>query len=275
MRIDSHQHFWDPARRTYPWMGYELDAVRRRFGPEDLEPLLQQASIDRTIVVQTVSSVRETGEFLSTAETHVFIAGVVGWIDLTDRTAARTIAQLKAGPGGDRLVGIRHQLEDEADEEWLLRPDVDSGLSAVEDARLVYDLLVRKRELGAATEAVRRHPRMQFVLDHCAKPPVMRSGPDRPWQDAMSRLAELPNVACKISGLVTEAEVTGWSAEEIAPYIELTLTWFGRERCMFGSDWPVCLLAASYEQVVGVVSAVVGDDAEVFGGVAAKVYRLT
>src|SRR5256885_2890851 len=153
MRIDAHQHFWDPSRRTYPWMGYQLDAIRMRFGPEDLQPLLQQASIDRSIVVQTVSSVRETGEFLSTAANHEFIAGVVGWIDLTDSSAARTIVQLKAGPGGDRLVGIRHQLEDEADEEWILRPDVDRGLSAVEDAGLVYDLLVHRRGLGAATEA--------------------------------------------------------------------------------------------------------------------------
>ena len=274
MRIDSHQHFWDPSRRTYPWMGYQLDAIRRRFGPDDLLPNLQRSSIDRTILVQTVSSVRETGEFLTLAAQHEFIVGVVGWVDLTDRAAARTIAQLKAGPGGDRLVGIRHQVEDEGDVDWLLGAEVERGLAAVGDAGLVFDLLVRTRELHAATEAVRRHPRMQFVLDHCGKPPVARGGRDRPWQDAMARLAELPNVACKLSGLVTEADWRSWSTEELAPYFELAIAWFGRERCMFGSDWPVCLLAATYEDVVGVVSAVVGNDPDVFGGVAEKVYGL-
>ncbi len=274
MRVDSHQHFWDPSRRTYPWMGYQLDPVRRPFGPEDLWPELQRASIDRCIVVQTVSSVRETGEFLSTAGGHDFIAGVVGWVDLMDRSAPRTISQLKQGPGGDRLVGIRHQVEDEGDPEWLLQPDVERGLAAVGEAGLAFDLLVRLRQLPAATEAVRRNPQLQFVLDHCGKPAIGAGAPPRPWMDAVARLAELPNVACKISGLVTEADWSAWTPEQIAPYIEMTVDWFGRERCMFGSDWPVCLLAASYDQVVDVVRAVVGDDEEIFGGVAERVYGL-
>jgi L-fuconolactonase len=255
-------------------MGYQLDPIRKAFGPAELEPELHRASIDRTILVQTVSSVRETGEFLSIAATADFVAGVVGWVDLSDRSAARTIAQLKAGPGGDRLVGIRHQVEDEGDPDWLLQPDVQSGLAAVGEAGLTFDLLVRVRQLPAATEAVRRNPQVQFVLDHCAKPTVGSGPPPRPWVDAVSRLAELPNVACKISGLVTEADWSSWTPEQLAPYIEMVVEWFGRERCMFGSDWPVCLLAASYRQVVEIVQAVTGDDADVFGAVATRVYRL-
>jgi len=253
-------------------MTYQLDAIRSRFGPEDLQPLLEEASIGRSIVVQTVSSVRETGEFLTLASQHDFIAGVVGWVDLTDRNAARTIGQLQTSPAGDRLVGIRHQVEDEADPEWLLQPDVQRGIAAVGHAGLAFDLLVRTRQLYAATETVRRNPDVQFVLDHCAKPHVGTQ--DRPWKDALARLAERPNVACKISGLVTEADWSAWTVEQIAPYVELVIEWFGRERCMFGSDWPVCLLAASYRQVVDLVRQTAGNDEEIFGKVAERVYGL-
>jgi L-fuconolactonase len=253
-------------------MTYQLDAIREAFGPDDLQPLIEAASISRTVLVQTVASVRETGEFLTLASRHDFIAGVVGWVDLGDRNVARTIGQLQTGPAGNRLVAIRHQVEDEANPEWLLQPEVQRGIAAVGHAGLAYDLLVRTRQLPAAIETARRNPEVQFVLDHCAKPRIDR--PDRPWKDAVSRLAEMPNVACKISGLVTEADWTAWTAEQIAPYIELVVEWFGRERCMFGSDWPVCLLAASYAQVVDVVRQVVGDDEDVFGRTAERVYGL-
>ena len=253
-------------------MTYELDAIRDKFGPEDLQPLMEAASISRTVLVQTVSSVRETAEFLTLASKNDFIAGVVGWVDLTDHNAARIIGQLQTGPAGNRLVGIRHQVEDEADPDWLLQPEVQRGIAAVGHAGLAYDLLVRIRQLPAATETARRNRDVQFVLDHCAKPHI--GTPDRMWKDDMARLAEQPNVACKISGLVTEADWTSWSSEQITPYIELVIEWFGRERCMFGSDWPVCLLAASYGQVVEVVRLVVGDDEDVFGRTAERVYGL-
>jgi L-fuconolactonase len=254
-------------------MTYRLDIVRRPFGPGDLKPLLEQSSISRTVVVQTVSTVRETVEFLALAAEHEFIAGVVGWVDLMDRAVARTIGQLQSAPAGDRLVSIRHQVEDEADPDWLLQPDVQRGIAAVGHAGLAFDLLVRTRQLTAATETVRRNPDVQFVLDHCAKPNIGEK-PDRPWKDAMSRLAELPNVACKISGLVTEADWSSWTVEEVAPYIDLVIEWFGRERCMFGSDWPVCLLAAQYDQVVDLVRDVAGEDEEIFGRTAERVYGL-
>jgi L-fuconolactonase len=256
-------------------MGEELDPIRRRFAPEDLEPLLAAAAIDRTILVQTVSGVSETREFLAAAAMHDFIGGVVGWVDLMDRRVGDTIEDLKAAPGGQRLVGIRHQVHDEADAEWLLRDDVQRGIAAVGGAGLAYDLLVRTRELPAAVETARGHPEIRFVLDHAAKPRVASGARDRDWEGAMAPLAELPNVTCKLSGLVTEADWKGWTPEQLRPYIEGVVEWFGRERCMFGSDWPVCLLAASYQQVVDLVRSVVGDDEDVFGGVAARVYRLS
>ena len=274
MRVDSHHHFWDPASRTYPWMGEQLDPIRKPFGPPELEPLAKEASIDRTVLVQTVSGVGETRDFLAVAAEHQLIGGVVGWVDLIDRRTAETIEELKAAAGGGKLVGVRHQVQDEADAEWLLREDVQRGIDAVGAAGLAYDLLVRPRELPAAVETVRLHPDMRFVLDHAAKPRIASGLRDPEWEDGMAPLAELPNVTCKLSGLVTEADWTSWTPDQIRPYIERVLEWFGRERCMFGSDWPVCLLAASYQQVVDLFRSLVGEDEDVFGGVAARVYRL-
>jgi len=275
VRVDAHHHFWDPARRTYPWMSDELDFIRRRFGPAELEPLIKAAAIDRTVLVQTVAGVSETREFLATAAEHDFIGGVVGWIDLMDRRAASLIEDLKAAPGGRKLVGVRHQVQDEADDAWLLRADVQRGIAAVGAAGLVYDLLVRARELPAAVETARRHPEMRFVLDHAAKPRIAAGARDRDWENAMAPLAELPNVTCKLSGLVTEASWKDWTPDQLRPYIELVLEWFGRERCMFGSDWPVCLMASSYQRVVDMVGSVVGGSEDVFGAVAARVYGLS
>ncbi len=256
-------------------MGEALDPIRRRFAPEDLQPLLEAAAIDRTVLVQTVAGVSETREFLAVAAEHNFVGGVVGWIDLMDRRVVDMLDDLKAAPGGQRLVGIRHQVHDEADAEWLLRNDVQRGIAAVGDAGLAYDLLVRTRELRAAVETARAHPDMRFVLDHAAKPRIASGARDRDWEDAISPLAELPNVTCKLSGLVTEADWKGWRQGHLRPYIERVVEWFGSERCMFGSDWPVCLLAASYQQVVDLVASVVGDDQNVFGDVASRVYGLS
>ncbi|HLZ94294.1 MAG TPA: amidohydrolase family protein [Candidatus Dormibacteraeota bacterium] len=274
MRVDAHHHFWDPSRRTYPWMGEALDSIRRPFGPADLEPLLKANAIDRSVLVQTVGSVGETREFLAMAAEHEFIGGVVGWVDLMDQRAARTIKDLRSGPGGDKLVGIRHQVQDEGLDNWLLRPDVQRGIEAVGAAGLAYDLLVRTRELPAAIETVRAHPSMRFVLDHAAKPRIAAAARDRDWENAMPELAELPNVTCKISGLVTEADWNSWNLDRLRPYIERVFEWFGPHRCMFGSDWPVCLVAATYEDVIDLVRSVVGDSEQVFGGVAARVYGI-
>ena len=275
MVVDSHHHLLDPAHRDYPWMGGDaLTPIRRRFDAGDLKPLLDANGVDRTVVVQTVSSLEETREFLQAAAENEFIGGVVGWVDLTDRSVAKTLADLKRSQGGAFLVGIRHQVHDEPDPEWLLREDVQRGIAAVGEADLVYDVLVRTRELPAGLETVQRHPGMRFVIDHAAKPRIAAGAWDAAWEQALAPMADHPNVSCKLSGLVTEADWKAWTPEQLEPYVNKVLEWFGPERCMFGSDWPVCLLAASYKEVVEAMQSLVGDDANVFGETATRVYGL-
>ena len=274
MIVDAHHHFWDPRRRDYPWMGDELSPIRRPFAPDDLRPELVQNNVDRTVLVQTVSSLDETREFLETASQTDFVAGVVGWVDLTDPSVAELIASLRSAKGGDRLVGIRHQVHDEPDASWLLRDDVQRGIAAVGAAGLVYDVLVRTRELPAALATVRAHPEMRFVIDHAAKPRVAGGAWDIAWEKALAPLADEPNVSCKLSGLVTEADWKTWTREQLRPYLERVVDWFGPGRCMFGSDWPVCLLAADYAEVMATTRAIVGDDEDVLGGTATRTYGL-
>ena len=276
--VDAHHHFWDPARASYPWMTDALAPIRRRFGPEDLRPLLAANGVDRTILVQTRSSLDETREFLATAAQHDFIAGVVGWVDLTAPNVAEQLTELRAGPGGAKLVGIRHQAHDESDPEWLGRADVRRGLAAVGEAGLAYDILVRTRELPAALALVRDLPSIRFVIDHIAKPPIATGAIDE-WAARLKPLAASPNVFCKLSGMVTEADWHRWTARDLSPYAGRVLDWFGPERCVFGSDWPVCLLAASYAHVIDACGVAIGDvpTAErerIFGGNAVELYRL-
>lgn len=278
MIVDAHHHIWDPTRADYPWLTDELAVIRRAFTPDDLRPALAAAGVDASVLVQTRSSVEETAEFLATAAVTPFIAGVVGWVDLTDAGVGDTLTMLHEGPGGRRLVGIRHQVHDEPDPDWLRRDHVGRGLDAVETAGLVFDLLVRTRELPSAIFVARRHPGLQFVLDHLAKPPI-RSGELEPWSTLIGELASLPNVTAKLSGLVTEADWTAWDARTISPYARRALETFGPERLMFGSDWPVCLLAASYQDVIDVARTLLAalgpeETADVFGGTAERVYRL-
>lgn len=278
MIVDAHHHFWDPDRAEYPWMTAAVDAIRRRFGPEDLAPLLAQTGTQRTILVQTRSSVDETREFLAIAATSPFVAGVVGWVDLTDPGVSEAIASLRALDGGGRLVGIRHQVHDEADPDWLLDRRVRRGLEAVGAAGLVYELLVRSRELPAATRVARALPDVRFVIDHLAKPPI-RDATLQPWADLIAPFGELANVSCKLSGLVTEADWASWQADEIAPFVDHTIAVFGPDRLIFGSDWPVCLLAATYQQVHNLARGLLeglsaAEAARVLGGNAAAIYGL-
>jgi L-fuconolactonase len=278
VNVDAHHHFWDPARADYPWMIGSYEPVRRPFGPGDLAPLLTANGIDATVLVQTRSSLDETREFLATAAGTPFVRGVVGWVDLTDPGVTDVVAELRAGPGGDRLVGIRHQVHDEPDPEWLLRDDVRRGIRAVGKAGLVYDLLVRTRELPAALAVVEGLPDVRFVIDHIAKPAI-RDGVRQPWADRMAAFAALEHVACKLSGMATEADWGRWQPADLAPYVDHVLEVFGPRRMLFGSDWPVCLLAASYDRVVETAGELSGglseaDAAAVFGGTATEVYRL-
>jgi L-fuconolactonase len=275
--IDAHHHLLDPARFQYPWLTPELAAIDRRFGPDDLAPELVAAGIDHTILVQTIASLEETRGFLATAASVPFIGGVIGWVDLTDREVSGTLDALRGGPGGEWLVGIRHQVHDVPDSDWLLRPDVRRGLAAVEAAGLAYDLLVRSRELPAALLVAREMAGLQFVIDHAAKPPI-RSGEIEPWASLLRPFGELPNVSCKVSGLVTEANPRTWQVADLAPFVEIALETFGPSRLLFGSDWPVCLLAASYADVVTAARNLTAglsttERASVFGGAAEAAYR--
>jgi L-fuconolactonase len=278
IRIDAHHHVWELARRPQAWLdGAELAAIRRDFTLADLAPLTAAAGIDRTVLVQVLPSPAETAEFLALAAGPGPVAGVVGWADLASGGIRRALDALRSGPGGDRLVGIRHLVQGEPDPRWLARAEVRRGLRAVADAGLVYDVLTLPHQLPAAIDAVRALPGLTFVLDHLSKPPIA-SGVLDPWAALIRELAVLPNVSCKLSGMVTEAGPR-WTAAALRPYAEVVLDAFGPARVMFGSDWPVCLLAASYAGVTSaareLTSALTREEqALVFGGTAAQVYNL-
>jgi L-fuconolactonase len=269
--VDAHHHFWDPARADYPWMTDDLAAIRRPFGPADLAPLVRDAGVAGTVLVQARMDLDETRELLETAASTDFVLGVVGWVDLTDPDLAAVLHDLEH----PKLVGIRHQVHDEPDPTWLLRPDVRRGLRAVAKAGLVYDLLVRTRELPAALATARALPELALVVDHLAKPPIA-SGDTAAWAQALAPLAALPNVSCKLSGLVTEADWDSWRPDELVPYFRRALDWFGAERCLFGSDWPVCLLAAPYAEVLALTRDMLRPEERnaVLGGTAGRVYGL-
>ena len=277
--VDSHHHFWDPTKRDYYWMGGdELAPIRVPKGPDDLRPLLEANGVDRTVIVQTVPTVEETEEFLAIAGRTDFVAGVVGWVDLTDPKVGDTLAALMEGPDGGYLKGIRHQVHDEEDKGWVARPEVIRGIKAVGEAGLVYDLLPKEPELPACIKAVDACPEVRFVVDHIAKPRIAQ-GEMQPWATLLGDLALRPNVMCKLSGMVTEADWKAWKPEDLRPYVEKVLEVFGEDRVMFGSDWPVCLLASDYAGVKGTLEGLLGGldgrgRAKVFGGNATLQYRL-
>ncbi|WP_406398129.1 amidohydrolase family protein [Streptomyces sp. NBC_00879] len=277
--IDAHHHVWDLAVRDQDWItGPELAPVRGDFSLDDLAPEARAEGVRATVLVQTVTVAGETPELLALADGSDLVAGVVGWTDLTAPGVADTLAGLRELPGGDRLVGIRHQVQGEPDPRWLLRPDVQGGLAAVAAAGLVYDLVVRPHQLPAAAEAAARLPGLTFVLDHLGKPPIAARELE-PWAGEVRALAARPNAVCKLSGMVTEAAWSTWSTPDLRPYAETVLEAFGPDRLMFGSDWPVCRLAASYAEVVAAARALThrlseGERTAVFEGTARRVYGL-
>ncbi|MFD4599341.1 amidohydrolase family protein [Streptomyces sp. NPDC058464] len=276
MTIDAHHHVWDLSVRDQDWIaGPELQPLRRNFTVEDLEPEAAAAGVTRTVLVQTITVPEETPEFLALADAHDLVAGVVGWTDLTRPDVAEELARLRELPGGSCLKGIRHQVQGEPDPEWLLRPDVGRGLTALAEAGLVYDLIVQPRQLPAAVKAAETHPDLTFVLDHLGKPPIA-AGPREPWASAVRALAALPNTVCKLSGMVTEADPASWTVDDLRPYADTVLDAFGPDRLMFGSDWPVCLLAGSYGEVFEAAIELIApaDRTAVFETTAARVYRL-
>ncbi|WP_432041147.1 amidohydrolase family protein [Streptomyces cadmiisoli] len=279
MTVDAHHHVWDLSVRDQDWItGPALRPLRRDFTLTDLAPEAAAAGVDRTVLVQTVTVPEETPEFLALAAAHDLVAGVVGWTDLIRPDIADELARLRELPGGRYLKGVRHQVQGEPDPRWLLRPDVHRGLAAVAAAGLVYDLVVRPHQLPACVEAAAAHPGLTFVLDHLGKPGIA-SGEREPWATGVRALAALPNTVCKLSGLVTEADPAAWTVDDLRPYGEVALDAFGPRRLMFGSDWPVCVLAASYREVIDAASELTAglgeaERAEVFEGTAARVYDL-
>ncbi|TWF92439.1 amidohydrolase family protein [Saccharopolyspora dendranthemae] len=280
MTVDTHHHLWDLDVRDQPWMtGPEMDPLRRDFRPSDLQAAIRGTSVDATVLVQTVADPDETPEMLVLAETVDRVAAVIGWVDLTARDTREQIGRLHTHPSGGWLRGIRHQVEDEPDPDWLIRPEVLAGLGAVEDAGLLYELLIRPHQLPAAIKAAGQYPQLTFVLDHCAKPPVA-SGELEPWASRIRALAAHPNVVCKLSGLVTQDE---WAAQpdpsRLRACVDVVLDAFGPSRVMFGSDWPVCLLAATYSEVLGLTKELTSglSDSErtaVFDTTAREIYTL-
>jgi L-fuconolactonase len=277
--VDAHHHLWDLRVRDQDWItGPALAPLRRNFLLGDYRPLARASGVAASVVVQTVTVPGETPELLALAAASDLIAGVVGWTDLTAPGVDDRLAALAEMPGGGKLVGVRHQVQSEPDPGWLARADVLRGLAAVADAGLVYDLVITAGQLAAAARAAAALPGLRFVLDHLGKPPVA-SGRTEPWAQDLRRLAALPNTVGKLSGLVTEADWHGWKVADLRPYADTALEAFGPARMMFGSDWPVCTLAAGYGDVIGAardltaqLSAAERD--AVFSGTATTVYGL-
>ena len=278
MRIDAHHHVWDLGRRPQPWTD-ELPVLRRSFAFDELAPQLAAHDVDGTVVVHTVASLEETHELVGLAAAEPLVAGIVGWLDLEAPDLDETIAALRERPGGRRLVGARHQLQVEPDKSWLDRPTVRRGLATLARHGLVWDLVVSPEQLADVTRTVADLPEVTFVLDHAGKPPIAAADLSA-WRSDVAALAVLPNVAVKLSGLVTEAAWDRWQVGDLRPVAETVLERFGPARTMYGSDWPVCLLAdADYEAVATafdeLVAPLTADERrQVWGETARTVYGL-
>ena len=278
--IDSHHHFWDPASGgDYGWLSGPFTPINRKFEPADLRPALQRNGVAGTVLVQTWNDLGETWDFLRTAEATDFVAGVVGWVDLTDSKLAGTLADLKAAAEGKWLVGVRHLIQTESDPNWLLRDDVKRGLKAVGAADLVYDLVPNLPQLPSCIATAEAFPQVRFVLDHISKPEIRNRGFDE-WAPLIRRFRERrDHVWCKLSGMVTEANWQTWTPQDLKPYVHEVLEVFGADRCMFGTDWPVCLVAANYDRVVDALQECIkdlshSDRKKIFGLNAIEAYRL-
>ena len=277
--VDAHHHLWDLGVRDQDWItGAALAPLRRDFLLGDYQSVADVNGTAASIVVQTVTVPGETPELLALAAASDLIAGVVGWTDLAAPDVGDKIAALTEMPGGAKLVGLRHQVQSEPDPDWLTRPDVLRGLGAIARAGLVYDLVITAGQLSQATRAAAAVPELTFVLDHLGKPPIA-SGRTDPWAQDLRGLAALPNTSAKLSGLVTEADWRRWQVADLRPYAEVALDAFGPARMMFGSDWPVCTLAASYPDVLAAAYDLTAglspaEREAVFAGTAGSVYGL-
>ncbi|ROR14585.1 amidohydrolase [Erwinia sp. JUb26] len=275
MRIDAHQHYWRYRAADFPWIDDEMAQLRQDFLPDDLTPLLASREFDGAITVQARQSLDETAQLLQWATSRGAADGVVGWVDITAADLARQLETLRH----PRLRGFRHLVQDEPDPaSWLRLPAVAAGMSTLQRQGYVWDMLVTWRHLPDLTAFAARHDEHWLVLDHLGKPDIARGA--TAWGEQVAELAAMPHVVCKLSGLVTEVPQGQWSAAQLNPFIEEALARFGPQRLMFGSDWPVCLLAAEYDEVShlleGTTNALSADEqAQIWGTTAASVYGLT
>lgn len=275
MRIDAHQHFWDLGRFTYGWMPPAPSVLRRNYLPEDLAPILARNRFDGSVLVQANTVAAEAEWMLELATRHDFIKAVVAWVDLTDPKLGERLDQLQRHP---RFKGVRHPVHDEADPRWLLREDVLRGLAELERRDLPYDLLLRPVHLPLVPILAERFPKLRMVIDHLAKPPIARHSLEG-WAKQFAAAAQYPHVWCKLSGMITEADHRNWKAAHLLPYVAHAMRCFGPERLMFGSDWPVCLLAGSWKQVLAAFTQALGAQPldireKLIGGNACAFYRI-
>ena len=275
MRIDAHHHFWRYTPAEFGWIDDAMAAIRRDFGPADLARELSAARIDGVVSVQARQSVEETRWLLELAARHAFVRGVVGWVDLRSPAVAEQLAEFA---GAAKFRGVRHVVQGEADPAFLDGAEFNRGVRALRAQRLTYDVLIVARQLPAAIRFVDRHPEQVFVLDHIAKPAI-RAGEVEPWRGAIRELARRPNVYCKVSGMVTEADYGRWTEAQLWPYFDTVLEAFGPRRLMVGTDWPVCLVACGYARWIALVERWVvrlsaAEQARVLGGTAVEAYQL-
>lgn len=276
MMIDSHHHLWKYSAAEYGWITPQMPAIKRDFLPEHLEELMHYFGIEGTVAVQARQTLEETAWLLDLSARHPLIRGVVGWVPLTEGDAVKR--HLERFAKNPRLRGVRHVIQDEADPRYILRRDFNTGVHALLDYKLRYDILIFERHLPAAIQFVDRHPKQIFVLDHVAKPRIK----DRilsPWDRNMRELAKRQNVYCKLSGMITEADPQHWTPEILQPYIDVALTAFGPKRLMYGSDWPVMLLAGEYARWFGTVQNAIAklskdEQDRIMGGTAAEAYGI-
>jgi len=273
--VDSHQHFWQVGHFDYPWMSKEVEVLYRDYLPSAMEPILKENGVARTIVIQASNTLAESYWLLSLADRHSFVAGVVGWVDLVDPKLEQELEILTANP---MFKGVRHLVESEPSEDWLIQPGVLRGLSVLESHGVSYDLLVHTRHLKHVKTVAETCPELRLVIDHIAKPPIA-SSEIKEWAKQLRTVATYKNLQCKLSGLVTEANHGSWRREDLKPYVDCALEIFGPERLMFGSDYPVCLRAASYSQVLETFQFLLAalseeDRTAIFSTNATKFYRL-
>tara|TARA_B100000609_G_C17147594_1_gene399035 strand:+ start:204 stop:1031 length:828 start_codon:yes stop_codon:yes gene_type:complete len=275
MSIDAHHHFWKYNEADYGWIPDEMSVLRRDFLPADLKTALSGTGVEGVVSVQARQSLEETEWLLSLAAENDFIKGVVGWVPLVSEKLDEVLSGLI---NYKKLKAVRHVVQDEPDPEFILRDDFNNGIALLQEYDLVYDILVFERHLPQTIEFVDRHPRQQFVLDHIAKPLIM-AGDMEPWATNIYELAKRDNVYCKLSGMVTEADIKSWSEAQLKPYFKVVIEAFGPQRLMFGSDWPVCLAASEYSRWLEAVEYAISDfsleeQRAIMGGNATKVYDL-